>query len=109
MPDATGLELIAQELRDADADAVQGNHPAQVPAFGGGHPIDVVQGAEVVLEVTGPPRLLVLLNRNEAPRRMTLPGRGPWKDALGIDPAARTGHLELEGLGIAVLEEQAAG
>ena len=24
MPDATGLELIAQELRDADADAIQG-------------------------------------------------------------------------------------
>jgi len=43
MPDATGLELIAQELRDADADAIQGtvffrDHaallvaPAAVPA-----------------------------------------------------------------------------
>ena len=43
MPDATGLELIAQELRDADADAIQGTvffrehaallvAPAAVPA-----------------------------------------------------------------------------
>ncbi|HEX6643044.1 MAG TPA: hypothetical protein VF037_00085, partial [Gemmatimonadales bacterium] len=87
--------------------------PAVVPAWIGldGSPIEPADGTEepAGFLLAGPPRLLVLLNRNEAPRRMTLPGRGPWKDALGIDPAARTGHLELEGLGIAVLEEQAAG
>jgi glycogen operon protein len=55
--------------------------------------------------LAGPPRLLVLMNGQEEPRQVRLPGEGAWKDALGFDDTVRTGELALEGFGVAVLVE----
>jgi isoamylase len=59
------------------------------------------------IRVAGPPAVVVLMNGGAEPVRFELPGRGRWMPLLPPGSEPYEGGVELEALGVAVLEEVA--